>query len=196
VNGCGPSAFGLRTPGSPPAANPGGRRRLADPQPAPRPAPRKPVLNQPDHADAQIARIRPRHAVPQQHLWPHSRSSHYIWESPPPQNFESTQLETALDRLGRSLSHLKHYHNSATQPQTYSRACGAKATPHADHFRSFRSSQEVLPLGIGTSPEAQLLLLNLYGVFFTLKIFRPKYRNPRLRQWCYAPGAARPVRNT
>jgi len=52
------------------------------PEPAPRPARRKPVLNQPDHADAQIARIRPRHAVPQQHLWVHSRSIHHIWESP------------------------------------------------------------------------------------------------------------------
>ena len=71
----------LAAPGAPPAAHPGGRRRLADAQPAPRPARRKTALNRPDDPDAQIARICPRHAVPQQHLWAYSRSIHYIWES-------------------------------------------------------------------------------------------------------------------
>ena len=74
--------LGRRTSGPPPAADPGGRCRFPHPQSARRSPRRRTILNRPDHPDAQIARIGPRHAVPQQHLWPHSRPNHQIWESP------------------------------------------------------------------------------------------------------------------
>ena len=98
-------SIGLKSAaGAPPAANPSGRRQLADAQPASRPARRKTALNRADDADPQIARIRPRHAVPQQHLWAHSRSIHHIWKSQPAKISKSTQLETALISRNREFT--------------------------------------------------------------------------------------------
>ena len=85
VSGCGPSATWPRHSRCAATDHPGGRRRLADAQPAPRPARRKTALNCANDPDAQIAGICSHHAVPQQHLWAHSRSIHHIWKSQHPE---------------------------------------------------------------------------------------------------------------